>query len=350
MYEHATRKNVPIRLGASLGLMWTAAFDKQDGALQRCYVIGPVFTTDISMNVIEQGLRDSEQLDLSVHWKSEFMNTLDKLPVISIAIFTQYSLMLHYCVTGEKLKVSAFALQDTAGALSEDQWLHKRDRHKTWMAEQALLSMVREGDLNFKSALDGASTVSSGVPVSAQDPIRQAGISGIVFTSLCTRAAIEGGLSPEQAYSLGDAYIQNIEDSKTITETASIIYAMYIDFIERVHMLHTNPDISKEIQVCCDYIQLHVEDKMGIKDLAERIGYTEYYLSRKFKAEVGVTVNDYIKYVKIERAKLLLTTSDLSIIEISDKLNFCSRSYFGEAFRKVMGCSPVAYRDQNKKV
>ena len=45
----------------------------------------------------------------------------------------------------------------------------------------------------------------------SSDVLRQSKTSIIVFTSLVCRAAIEGGLSPEEAYSLGDSYIQTAE-------------------------------------------------------------------------------------------------------------------------------------------
>ena len=185
------------------------------------------------------------------------------------------------------------------------------------------------------------------MPVQSRDPLRQAKTSIIVFTSLCTRAAIEGGLSPEQAYSLGDNYIQSAESSKDISELSALSNIMYDDFIHRVHDCRVNPQYSKPIQECCDYIELYVEDKLGIAELAARVGYTEYYLSRKFKEETGVSLNNYIKFAKVERAKFLLSSTDTSIQEISNRLGFCSRSYFGSTFQKIVGCSPADYREGN---
>lgn len=76
--------------------------------------------------------------------------------------------------------------------------------------------------MNYKLALNSSFGVSSGVPLQSSNPLRQSKTSVIVFTSLCARAAIEGGLSPEQAYSLGDSYIQSIESAKTISEISAI--------------------------------------------------------------------------------------------------------------------------------
>lgn len=94
---------------------------------------------------------------------------------------------------------------------------------------------------------------------------------------------------------------------------------------------------------------MNTEEDFDISDLAARAGYTEYYLSRKFKEETGVSLNNYINIARVERAKLLLTITDDSIQEIADRLHFCTRSYFSEAFRKFTGTSPAKYRKDGQK-
>ncbi|WP_425357410.1 helix-turn-helix domain-containing protein [Mahella australiensis] len=70
----------------------------------------------------------------------------------------------------------------------------------------------------------------------------------------------------------------------------------------------------------------------------------------KFKKEIGYSINDYIKNAKIEYAKMLLSSSTQSVQNISDSLNFCSRSYFADVFQKIVGTSPNEYRVMNFKV
>nr|MCR5826633.1 AraC family transcriptional regulator [Oscillospiraceae bacterium] len=79
-------------------------------------------------------------------------------------------------------------------------------------------------------------------------------------------------------------------------------------------------------------------------------GYAEYYLSRKFKAETGLSINNYIKIVKVERAKTLLLSTNLDIQEICDLLGFGSRSFFSQTFRKIVGVPPAAYREQHQPI
>ena len=99
--------------------------------------------------------------------------------------------------------------------------------------------------------------------------------------------------------------------------------------------------------MCCDYIEIHVGEPLSLKLLAEHTGYTEYYLSRKFKVETGQSVNTYIRRTRMREAKRLLATTNLSVQEIADRLYFCSRSYFSEQFKKETGMLPVEYRDRS---
>ena len=215
------------------------------------------------------------------------------------------------------------------------------------MAEQGLLQMVRTGDLNYQQALSASMGISAGVPVRSDDALRQSKTSIIVFTSLVCRAAIEGGLSPEEAYALGDNYIQTAESARTLDELNPLSHMMYDDFIRRVHKCRTNPKLSQQVQKCVDYIEMHLDEKIRAADLAALVGYTEYYLTHKFKEETGLSVTDYAKFAKIERAKVLLKSTDQSIQDIAAALSFSTRNYFSRVFQDVTGQTPMEYRERS---
>ena len=347
--EQAKASSQPMILSSPIGLVWAAAFQKSEDELQRVYVLGPILTTENDVRAMDRALREyASKKEISIAWRSRMMDVLKDVPVLQVNILYQYALMLHYCVTGERLRVSDLKYQDVQPIKADS--MPTKDRHQVWMAEQALLRSVREGDLNFRSAFDNASAVSTGVTMPDVNSLQRAKYSTIVFISLCTRAAIEGGLSPEQAYSLGDTYIQSVENCTAITEVSSYSYTMYQDFVERVYKCRVDPKVSPQIRAACEYIELHTETPLSVSELAKRFGYAEYYLTRKFTSEMGISINDYIKTTRIERAKQLLVTTDLSIQEIAEKLQFCTRSYFGKVFSQIVGCTPVKYRQQQKRM
>ena len=347
MRAYAAEHRAPLMLGAPLGLMWCAAFEHHGGALYRSHLIGPVFNTETSARAIEEAFR---QYPMSVEFKIRLGEVLNRLPVVSSVLMGQYGLMLHYCVTGEKLQRSDIAMQQTDPAKPQrglkPQYV-PRDRAKTYEGERALLRMVREGDLGYRQALDRARGISPGVRVNTGRPLQQALVSGVTFTSLCTRAAIEGGLSPDTAYTVGDGYIQSMLQCDNVAEMGGLINTMYADFIERVHKSRQNPQLSPLVQRCCDAIELNLESPLTLRSLAAQLGYTESYLSRRFKQEMHVNVNEYIRFARIERAKTLLDAGELSIAAIAERLQFCSGSHFAQAFESVAGCTPRQWRSKN---
>lgn len=340
MLEHGLENPAPMVLGAPLGLMWCAAFEPRGGSYLM-HVIGPAFNTEVSLKGLNDALRD---MDIPMDFKHRLPGLLRSLPIVPTTLFFQYGLMLHYCVTGEKLERSdiQWQAQEAAGQPSAPV---QRDRHQTYAAEQALMWMVREGNLGYQSALDRAGGVSHGVQISGK-PMEQAVISCAVFTSLCVQASIQGGLSPETAYTLGDSYIQSMTQCRTVAELTTVNHEMYVDFVRRVHKHRANPNRSKQIQLCCDYIDIHLEEPITLKQLAALVGYRDYYLSRKFKQEMGANLNDYIKFARVEKAKLLLTATNDPIRDIAKQLQFCSSSYFSQTFQQVTGLTPHQWREQ----
>lgn len=345
MLEYARDNDTPATLGTALGVQWGVCYEKEDGVLRRAWAIGPVFYQDVSMKGIERGLRYYHEQGLSAIWTMQFKAALRQVPVLQNIIFWRYLLMLHYCVTGEHLILSDLNNESRLLVGQQDLPKDARDRHKVWMAEQALLGMVRSGDLHYAQALSASMGVSSGVPVEGEDALRQSKTSIIVFTSLVCRAAIEGGLSPEEAYSLGDSYIQSAESARTQSELNVLPRMMYDDFIRRVHNRQANPAWSSQIQQCVDYIDTHLEHKIVAADLARRVGYTEYYLTRKFKEETGMSVSNYVRQAKVNHAKVLLRNTQEPVQEIAEQLGFGTRNYFSHVFQEVTGVTPMEYRE-----
>lgn len=294
---------------------------------------------------------DADGTSSTVAFKMRLSELLESLPVIGANKFTDDIVMFGCCVTGQSRPRSEVAMvslpRHTATGTSQPR--HKNDRHRTWMMEQALVHMVREGNLDYKKVLEQSARISDGVPVKVRDSLQQAQVSGITLTTLCVRAAIGGGLTPDAAYTVGDSYIQQVMDCKTLPEVAQTNHTMYDDFVHRVHKIRHNPSVSPRIQQCMDYLELHTEEEVGIAQLSRMTGYTEYYLSRKFKEETHCSINDYSKIARIERAKVLLYTTNESATQIANRLHFCSGSYFAQEFKKFTGQTPAEYRAENTK-
>ena len=338
-YVKSADRDRPLIIGSPIGMQWALTLEA-DRSRHLLFVIGPVFYAAPEKAQLET-YREGEA---SASLLKAIRDCESELPVLSYDIFSRYVIMIHNTLTGQRLGTQDLD-RGTSGAQGIQ--LHparQRDRTRVYLAEQALLEMVKQGNINYHSALERSVSLSPGVPIHGRDPLRQMKTSIVVFITLVSRAAMEGGLSPEVAYSLGDSYIQTVEDCRDSGELDALSHAMYHDFICRVHYLHANPNYSHAVAKCCDYIELSLDRKVRAADLAALVGYTEYYLTEKFRKETGQTVSEYIRRMKIERAKILLRSTSLSIQQISEQLAFNTPNYFIRCFREQMGMTPAAYK------
>lgn len=287
-----------------------------------------------------------DQKQLSVRLTRKFTLFLKELPCISINRIFEYAVMFYYCITGEKISASDLQYHISEKHTEPQLENENSEAHGTYEAEQEMLRMVREGDLNYKEHMNKISMTGRLGKLSTDDSMRQLKNTVLVCVILFSRAAIEGGLLPEISYTLTDHYFQSIEACTNMSELMDISHTMQADFIERVHKCRQNQAYSAEIRTCIAYIDFHLEDDINIALLARETGYADYYLSKKFKKETGHSVKDYILSKRIERAKFLLDKTTETVQEIGERLRFCSQSYFAETFRKEAGMTPTEYRNR----
>lgn len=352
LLEYSKTGHYPLVLTNFLNVLWVAAFerDKASDRLLAIHIIGPMFSGENSQQKIREKL---ESRNWSVQSRLLVIKRLEQVPIVPSNLMFQYTFMLHYCVTGEKItyKNLEYSSMYEQAAEKDNAILNVSNEHLgIYASEQELLNAIRTGNADYQVMLNRSSQLSYGIKIKTTDSLQAAKYNLITLITLCSRAAIEGGLSPTLSYNLCDYYSQRAIDSGSISETSQLARTLLDDYIQRVQELHSQSDISKAVRSCCDYISTHLSEKLSIDFLAARAGYTEYYFSRKFKQEMNMSINDYIKQEKIRKAQLLLSTTTMSIQDISNELSFNSRSYFSDVFLKVTGESPGEYRKNHLKI
>ena len=90
-------------------------------------------------------------------------------------------------------------------------------------------------------------------------------------------------------------------------------------------------------------------DELSAKFLTDHLAMSRASLYNKVKTLTGMGVNDYINRIRIERSVHLLTTTDLSINEISYEVGFSYPRYFSTSFKQVKGMTPTRFKEENKK-
>jgi len=104
----------------------------------------------------------------------------------------------------------------------------------------------------------------------------------------------------------------------------------------------------KDIRIVANIKQFlndRFKEDIGNKILAEQFGYTINYIGQIFKNEVGVTIGEYMKMIRLSHAKKLLKESSLKINEVARESGFEDQQYFCVVFKKIMGVTPSEYRE-----
>jgi len=109
------------------------------------------------------------------------------------------------------------------------------------------------------------------------------------------------------------------------------------------------PQTSAVVKHAIAYIHQNYSRPISRQALASTVGVSKDYLSHIFQQELGLSPWEFLTRYRIQHAKLLLQTSHASITHIAAQVGFEDLSYFNRVFRKQVGCSPTAYRQQGPR-
>jgi AraC-like DNA-binding protein len=98
-------------------------------------------------------------------------------------------------------------------------------------------------------------------------------------------------------------------------------------------------------QAILDYVQWNRFTRISVMELSEYFGYHEKYLSSVFKSIAGISLKQYLLQEIMEHAKAELINSNKTIAQIGYSIGYTDSHNFSNAFKKVTGISPSAYRN-----
>lgn len=222
--------------------------------------------------------------------------------------------------------------------------------HNPYDQEVREIASIRNGDLEMlKKTM--AEDYTGTIGTLASTPLRNCQNLAIVLITLASRAAMEGGVLPEIAYTLSDTYIQKVEDLHT--PAAAILLAKQAEFhyttLVRDTKVSRSSDAKKQdhdfrINQCKGHIFSHLHGKISTADIAEAMHMNPNYLSNLFKKEEGITITEYILNEKIKLVQNMLMYSHYSYSTIATYLGFSSQSHLGKQFKQMTGLTLQQYR------
>ncbi len=111
----------------------------------------------------------------------------------------------------------------------------------------------------------------------------------------------------------------------------------------------TQPKIPSRIREIKDYLDENYSKQVRFGQLAESFQFSPAYLSRKFKNCYHKRPVDYLIDLRLRHASKLLVVTDDQVGEISRQVGFTDVFHFSKTFKKRIGCSPKAYREENRR-
>lgn len=90
-------------------------------------------------------------------------------------------------------------------------------------------------------------------------------------------------------------------------------------------------------------LRADLQEPPDLEELARQVGCSQYYLSRLFTQEAGLTIQQYLRRIRLERAAELLRTGQCNVTEAAMEVGYNSLSHFSAAFHETFGCCPGLY-------
>jgi two-component system response regulator YesN len=153
------------------------------------------------------------------------------------------------------------------------------------------------------------------------------------------------GVDYREVPSLGANPFKQLDSIKTLSE----MERWFLAFLDGArHLLEGRRQKHSELKAIGaeEYIRHHFkESDLTLQKVCRALAVSKSYLSSVFKAHTGMTLVEYITTVRMEEAKLLLSSGDRKIYEIAEEVGFRDAHYFSLTFKKQTGRSPTEFRE-----
>ncbi|MBC5625079.1 helix-turn-helix domain-containing protein [Clostridium sp. NSJ-49] len=314
-------------------------------------IIGPILSSPIDKNYIYNN-KDISNIDKDLIYKY-----YSEIPVIEISSILNWISLLFFSIYNSPM-YSDYILRDDNSYLDIN--FKVKNTYKTLLTTnrqntthhhsnklvRAIYNDIKTGNidkllLDLKSKPDGESGT-----VAKSNDLRNRKNLIIALTTLCTQASIDGGVSCEDAFTLSDSFIQNIEEINNISSFITIETKIPIAFAAKVKEVQKS-NYSKITCNCIDIILKHLYEDISLSKISNILNLSPPYISSKFKNEVKISLSEYILKCKIDEAKYLLTHTNYSILDISTLLCFHDQSYFTKTFKRFTGITPKKYASKS---
>lgn len=144
-----------------------------------------------------------------------------------------------------------------------------------------------------------------------------------------------------QIFTQNTELLQTLEPELNSAYQVSEIKSIFLNILHH-NFLTYGPQINSALQ----YIQKNCNSDISLSDVASTLFISSSYLSRLLKNKTSKGFNEWLHFMRIEKAKDLLLHSNLRHYEIAEMVGYHSYKIFNEYFNKIVGCSAKTFREQ----
>jgi two-component system, response regulator YesN len=136
---------------------------------------------------------------------------------------------------------------------------------------------------------------------------------------------------------------EQIQKFKTYSELRQWCFQLHSVMTEMIQSLKSSRS-RIEIPQAMDYIRKHYQSPLRVQEVARAVNLSENYFSNLFTKETGVTFTQFVQDTRIEKAKELLRNPEYKWYEVGEKVGLEDPKYFSKVFKKVVGITPVRFK------
>ncbi len=321
------------------------------------YLIGPYVKKEYDQNEVEKFL-------VEYHFPASYAQPL-KLYYNSLPLIyqSQLSYIINSCITAFAPGTAEFLYQhlENRNFIKPKQNPSKEltynnqkfsDIYKRYDGENAFQHLIQMGDVENVLTMQHAMldmAQSSGM-LQANSSYINPSVSFAILRTLARKAAERSGLSVITIDEITNKYAQLSDAASTLEKQVECSKNMILELTSAVRNHQLNyAHYPKPVVQTMEYIISHLSEDLRLSDLADNVTLSVTGLCKLFKAETGMTLNEYLTTQRCKKAADLLSQTDFQIQEIGSHVGYNDNNYFVKVFKKVYNCTPSQYRKKHKE-
>mgnify|MGYP002630515779 CR=1 FL=1 len=99
----------------------------------------------------------------------------------------------------------------------------------------------------------------------------------------------------------------------------------------------------ERVEKAAALVREHLAEPLTLEELGQRVGCSPFYLSRTFSEQMGMTLSQFLRQVRLERAAELLRSGKFNVTQAALEVGYSSIGHFSTAFHETFGCCPGLY-------